>query len=812
MLRNYLTVAFRTFSRQKVYTLINISGLAIGLAGAFLIFAYIVDELSYDTIHPFHKNTYRLGTHYIPNDGNETRYSMAPALWSSQLKEQYPGVQSILRSIWMGFPYSINYKDEERIVLTEELFLVGNSFREVLYFDAITGDKETALKEVNSIALSMSAAKKLFGTKDPIGKILTVKHVYATSGKELNLIVTAVFRDYPPNSSFQPSYLVPMESLRSITEWGDYDAMFTGWLDGWMDSYVVFKEGADIDNIEKELKDLVAENLDEESGHFIPFFKNLHDVHFDDEVKWHNEGSGDITHLHIFGSIAIFLILIASINYMNLATARSSKRSREVGLRKVMGSSRSQLIFQFLNESFLTTLLSLILCLLLVFLSLNVFNTLAQKNFTFDNFFNIRLLAGLGIILVFVSILAGSYPAFYLSKFNPVEVLKGGKLNIKGSNPLRQILVIFQFSISLLMLICSGVLMNQIHLMKSSKLNEQGQQILSIRYGGGIAPIEKYQVYRNSVLQDPKFNDVTIGNHLPRLDYFGGIGVTLMIPELSDQDYQWKQFNVDYTFPEVFNLELLCGRDFILENPADSDACLINEAAIKNLGIDMNEALGLRLEESRDKRISTVIGVVKDFPYESMLHTIDPLRICGRLHPSNQIMYVKLPEKNVQECIQTLETKWKEIFPGIGFDYWFLDDEFKRMYESEIRMSSLSENFSVIAILIACLGLFGLASFMTEQRTKEISVRKVMGASVRQISGLLLGTFIKMLIISALFAVPVSFFLMKKWLQQFVYRTSVDWKIILGAIGIVFVITILTVSYEMIKASTANPVNALKHE
>ncbi len=270
--------------------------------------------------------------------------------------------------------------------------------------------------------------------------------------------------------------------------------------------------------------------------------------------------------------------------------------------------------------------------------------------------------------------------------------------------------------------------------------------------------------------------------------------------------------NVDFNFPRVFNLELLTGRDFIAENPADSDACLINEAAIKNLGIDMTEAIGLRIEDSESKRISTVIGVVKDFPYESIYQTIKPLRISARPHLDDQIVYVKIPAKNIQENIQTLESKWKELFPGIGFDCWFLDQEFNRMYESEIRMSDLSEIFSVVAIFIACLGLFGLALYMTEQKTKEISIRKVMGATVKQILVLFLSIFLKMLIISVIIAGPIAYFLMNKWLQQFVYRTSIDWKIILSAIGIVFGLTILTVSYELIKASTANPVNAIRYE
>jgi putative ABC transport system permease protein len=682
-----------------------------------------------------------------------------------------------------------------------------------MYFDVIHGDKETAFKEINSIALNKSAAEKIFGNENPIGKMLTIKHFYATSNRELNLMVTAVFKDYPSNSNFQPPYLIPMESLKSVADWGnEYDNYFTAWLQGWWtDSYVVFRDGTDIENIENELRKMVAENLGEYSDNYIPFLKKITDLHFDNEVQWYNKGMGDINHLYIFGSIAIFLILIASINYMNLATARSVRRSREVGMRKVMGSSRSQLIFQFIIESFVTTVLSMIICLLIVSLVLRVFNTLAQKDFVFSTFFNIRLIAGMAVILFMVAILAGSYPAFYLSNFKPVQILKGGKLNLKGSDSLRKILVIFQFFISIVMLICSGVLMKQINLMKTSKLNEQGEQIISIRYGG-TAPIEKYSVYKHSVLEDPNFTEVTLANHLPRLDYFGWIGATVKIPDVSDQEYQWKRLNVEFNFPEVFNLEFLTGRNFITENPADSDACLINEAAIKNLGIDIAEAVGLRIEDPRSKSISTVIGVVKDFPYESMHQTIGPLIINTRPHPNDQIVYVKLPVKNMQKHIQTLESKWKELLPGIGFDYWFVNDEFNRLYESETRMSDLSEIFSIIAIFIACLGLFGLALYITEQRIKEISIRKVMGATEKQILVLFLNLFFKMLIISALIAGPVAYILMNKWLQQFVYRVSIDWKIMLSAFGIVFGLTLLTVIYEVIKASTANPVNAIRYE
>jgi putative ABC transport system permease protein len=811
MIKNYLKIALRNFSKQKTFSFINISGLAVGLAGALLIFAYVDDELNYDTVHPFAENTYQIGTQYF-EEGNENKYAAAPAMWSSQLKEQYPEVKSILRTNWFGYPFSVELREKDKIILTEEMYFVEGNYKDVLYFDIIEGDQENALKETNSIALSESAKNRIFGDETAVGKMLIIKHPFATSNKEINLIVTAVYKDYPDNTHFKPGYLVNMQAMKGVIEWGNYDEMFTNWLGGWMSSYVVLNENANIELIEKGLQKMVHENLGEEQAeNFIPFLRNVKDLHFDTEVEWSSEGSGDMTYVYIFGSIALFLILIASINYMNLATARSIKRSREVGLRKVMGSRRSQLIFQFINESFLTTLLSLLFSFVIIFLALPVFNSLAQKGFEFSSFFNIRIIIVVLAVLIIVALLAGSYPAFFLSKFNPTDVLKGGKIKKKGSDTLRKTLVIVQFSISFFMVIGTGVLLKQINFLKNSKLNEQGEQIISVRYGG-TAPAEKYPVFKHAVEQDNNINGVTMANHLPRQNYFGGIGVVIKVPEVSDQEYDWSELNVDFNFPKTFDLEFLAGRDFNSESAADSSACLLNESAVKNLGVDISEVLGMTIEDPESDRSATVIGVVKDFPYRSMHQSIGPLRISARPHPVDKIVYIKLPAENMQEHIQKIEAQWKEIYPGIGFDYWFLDQEFGKMYKSETRMSDLTESFSVIAIFIACMGLFGLASYMTEQRTKEIGVRKVLGATVSQILILFISTFLRMLLISAVIAVPFAVFLMNEWLQQFVYHISIDWIIILSAVGLVFGLTVITVGYELLKASTANPVDAIRYE
>ena len=776
-----------------------------------MIIGYITDELTYDAMHPNANQTYKIGVHRIFEDGNETHYGSAPALWSDQMKAKYPEVKEVLRTMWFGYPASVTYEKIDKILLTEELFFVEDTYSDVLYMRTVLGERNHPLKETNSIAINETTAKKIFGDENPIGKILVLKHPFATSDNELSLEVKAVFEDYPSNTHFKPSYLVNIESLRSVIEWGNYDDFFTGWLDGFMSTYIVLEQGADYEAIESNLKSMVAENLEDQAAFFIPFLRSVRDLHFDTELEWTAEGSGDITYVYIFGSIAFLLIIIACINYMNLATARSAKRSKEVGLRKVMGSNRGQLFLQFINESFITTLLSIILSFLLVSLALPFFNTIAQKEFTILSFMNISTFIGLFVIALFVSFVAGSYPALYLSKFRPAQVLKGGKVSKTGSNSLRRTLVLLQFSISFFMVICTGVLLKQINFLQSSKLNEAGSQTISIRYGG-TAPSEKYSVYKNLVIQQPGIEMVTMANHLPRQNYFGGIGVTIKVPEVSDQEYNWSELNVDFNFPKAFNLEILAGRGFDENNPSDSSTCLINESALENLGIDISSALGLTIEDPESQQNMVIIGVVKDFPYRSMHQSIGPLRISARPHPVDKIVYAKVPSKDINNYIEVLEAKWKEVFPGIGFDYWFLDEEFGRMYESETRMADLTQAFSIVAILIACLGIFGLASFMAEQRTKEVGIRKVLGASVQQILVLFLKIFAKMLIISAIIGGPIAYILMNQWLQEFVYHVSIDWKIITGAIVLVFGLTIITVIYEIMKVSITNPVKSIRYE
>lgn len=824
MISNFLRLTLRNIRNNFGYTLVNVSGLSIGLFAAILIFLYVNDELSFDKIHPKSETTYRVGLTVKEQDGTLNSMTQIPAAWDQYLVDKYEGVIGSTGVMWFGMPNSLHYKETDKIILTEDLYWVKSTFPEILHLNIISGNKEKALDQVNNIVISESAAKKLFSDQDPVGKPISLKHVFITQGREIELIVSAVMEDYPTSSHIRPQYLVNLNSLKPFLE--NFDESMTAMgppLSRPYQSYIVVKDAAVLDDLKADLQSVINEiiqrlNADVE---VIPFFTPITAIHFDNAVQWTTEGSADIKYIYVFISIAILILIVACINYMNLATARSAKRAKEVGLRKTMGSSRQQLFFQFISESFLMVLMSAILAILLVWIFLPYFNQLSQKSFTIDALFNMNMLIILGAILLFVTFMAGSYPALYLSGFEPATVLKGKFRFGSGANRFRTFLTTAQFVVSIILLITTMIVVKQMNLMQESKLNEAGEQILSIRFGG-TAPDEKYEVFKQQVLRNTRAEAVTIGNHLPRLEYFGSINMTVIFPEVSEEKLEWKQLNGDFDFPSAFGMELIAGRFFDKNNPGDSLTLLVNESVAQALNKTPEEVVGMSVAipggtsyqgfNFEELTYARVIGVVKDFPYRSMHFKIEPLLISPKPHFIDKIVYAKLPSENVTKHINDIENVWKETFPGVGFDYWFLDDEFKRMYLSEVKIARLSENFAGLAIIITCFGLLGLASFMSEQRTKEIGVRKALGASSIQVVVLLLTTFLKILLISCLIAVPASILLAREWLQNFVYQVELSPLIFLIAVSAVIFITVLLVSYETLKASLANPINSLRYE
>jgi putative ABC transport system permease protein len=827
MIQNYLLIALRNFQRQKLFALLNMFGLALGLASAILIFLYVSDELQYDVMHPHYKSTYRLGVTFTNREGQEFDNTTSPGFLTRQLKDTRPEVELISRINYIGYPTSLHHKPTDKIILTEEIKWAEGNFNQIIDFDLVKGNEEKIFENQNSIVLSETGARRIFGDEDPLGEIITVKHNFATNGKEIDVTVTGVYRDFPSNSHFKPKYIINVNAFRSIVE------NFDNYLEGsrfqelnFFENYFVVKAGTDVRPIEETLKTLCSQMVEADSGisaqgfKMTPFLVRMSDLHFDPKNLWENDSTrGDKTYLTIFSVVALMILLIACINYMNLATARSARRAREVGLRKSLGSARGEIAKQFFYESFLMTLGSLIIALILVVIFLQPFNELAHKSFTLASLLNPYMIAIVLVIVLLMSAVSGSYPAIYLSGFRPAEVLKGQVIRGIGAELFRKSLVTTQYAVSLILIISTFIVVRQMEYMQSSKLNQAGSQLLSIRYGGTAAQ-DKFQAFKQSVLQDKDIEHVTMANHLPRLDYFGFIGASLTFPEIEDKELNWKQLNVEFDFAKTYELEFIAGRDFDASNLADSSSVILNEAAIKVLNQPIEKLIGSTVveryynfaQQRPDQRSFKVIGVVKDFPYQSMHQAIEPLMLNPHLHFIDKIAYIKLPAGSFQEKITSIEKKWKDIFPGVGFDYWFVSDEFNRMYLAESRVSSLAKAFAILAILITVLGVFGLASYTAEQKTKEVGIRKVLGAEVSQVIRMFLWVFFKIFVIASVIALPAAYFLAKNWLEGFVYRSPITPEVFLVSLSGLLVITLLTVGYETWKAARTNPVNSLRME
>ncbi len=832
MLINYFLLAFRNLKKQRSYTIINTLGLAIGLASALFILLYVRDELTFDTSHPQANQTYRLGYRIEYPNGESESYPAAPAGWDNYIKDNYEGIGTISSFTSTGMPTSIEYNPTEKILLTEDIIWAEANLTEILSIPIDRGDRTAPLKEVNSLMICESAARELFGDEDPINKQVSISHAYMTNGKKVEMMITAVYKDLPANTHLRPKYIAGIYSLREFIpdlENMLHASMGDGENNFWTQSLFVCNDETRIpiiiDDLQKRANAILEKyNLDFK---FIPFVRKITDVHFDQNINWSiTHKSADKKYLYVFATIALLILIVACINYINLSTARSASRAKEIGLRKTFGGVRLQLFTQFMTESLLLVLISSFLALILVALFIPTFNSLTGKTFTLLYLFNVPMLLIMMGVATFVTLLAGSYPAIFVSGFQPAAVLKGKFAFRKGSNVFRQFLTTIQFVVAVILLVGTIIVVRQMNLMRNSKLNEAGKQIVSIRYGGfiGNATDSKYQAFKSLVIQDKEIEAVTLANHLPRLDYFGPISMEMQFPEIGEEKHEWFQLNGDFDFPKTFKMNILAGRDFDSNNIADSSAVLLNESAVKALNLTPNEivgktiirpdyVMGYRQPDSTKLPVTgIVIGVIEDFPYRSMHRKIDPLAISPKPHTDDRIIHVRLPPSNMGEKIAYLESSWKKVFPDFGFDYWFIDEEFGRMYENETQIAQITEKFSALAILITCVGLYGLAAFMSEQRTKEIGIRKTLGATDGQILILLLKVFARIIVISCVIGLPVAIYLAMNWLESFVYQTPLSISVFAISIGLIILITLITVGYESLKASMTNPVKALKNE
>ena len=805
MLRNYFKIAFRNLLRNKTFSAINVLGLSLGISTCLLILLFVQQELSYDSFNEKADRIVRVVFRGTVQGEKMKEASVMPPT-AQTLKKDYPEVLEATRLRMEGFP-RISYADK---TFKENAFAYADSnFFQVFTLPLIEGDANTALLEPNTIVISETVARKYFGTTDPIGKVLQLKD-WNNSFK-----ITGVMHKIPANAHFHFDLFASMASLPESRE--------PSWMTSEFYTYLVLPAGYDYKKLQSKLPQVIEKymgpQLKKALGMDLAEFRQkgndvglylqpLKDIHLHSDLNLEMEAGGDIKYVYIFSAIALFMLLIACINFMNLSTASASKRAKEVGIRKVMGSLKSQLVNQFLMESLMLTFIALLISLAVVYWALPILNSLSGKNLSLNMLQNTWLIPGLLLFALFTGLIAGSYPAFFLSSFKPVAVLKGKITSVRKTVSLRSGLVVFQFIISILLIVGTTIVYKQLSYIQHEKLGYDKDQVLIVEESYWLG--KNQEAYKQKLLQDPRVVGVSGSGYLPAGNSYNNN--FMLYPEnKSDEFVKTLQYDVDYTYIPTLGMQMVEGRNFSKTFGTDSTGIIINEAAAKAFGWQ-KDALNHQLTwpDNNGKKISFhIIGVVRDFHFKSMHERISPLVMVLARNFDNII--VKAKTRDISGLIATMKKNWDPM-AETPFTYSFLDERFKHTYEAEQKLGLILGIFAGLTIFVACLGLFGLATFTAEQRTKEIGIRKVLGASVSGIVGLLSKDFLKLVSIAFVIASPVAWFMMNKWLQDFAYRTSISvWVFVLAAV-LAIAITIITVSFRAIRAALNNPVNSLRSE
>lgn len=795
--------------KNRFFSMLNIVGLAIGLACFLLITLYVSNELSYDRYHEKADRIYRINADILIG-GTELKLAVSSDPMGATLKKDYPEIEQFTR---------IYAASGSKLVKKGNLFIRENqvahadsTFFEVFSFPALEGNVHTALNEPNTVVITESAAKKYFGTTRVIGKMLETDDQPSGLYK-----VTAVIRDMPENSHFRYDFLFSMDNV-------DYG--FGNYLSHNFATYLLFKPGTDTRAFEKKFPEYInryvlpeamaslgVKSMEEfeKSGNSLRYsLIPLTAIHLHSDRSAELAPNSSIQYIYVFSAIALFILLIACVNFMNLSTARSANRAKEVGIRKVLGSERSFLIRQFLTESTLLTTLAMIIAIVLLVIGLPYFNQLSGKHFELQDLYTSWFLAFLVIAIPVIGILAGIYPAFYLSSFQPIKVLKGKLQAGASSSGLRNWLVIFQFATSIILIVGTIIVYQQLSFIQHSKIGFNKDQVLVVEGTGSLN--QHYRAFRQEIERLSGVKGSASAGFLPvsnsaRTD--NGFSKEPMMNEKNSFNMQcWR---VDEQYIPVMGMEMKEGRNFSKDFISDSSAIIINEATEKLLGYP--QPIGQKLyamNEEKQLIPYTIIGVVKNFHYESMRQNIAPLSL--RLGEANWATSFKVEAGAIGKLLPQIEKRWRELAPNLPFQYEFLDEAFSQMYTQEQRAGKIVLSFSILAIIIACLGLFGLASYMAEKRTKEIGVRKVLGASVENIVTMLTRDFVRLVLIASCIALPLGWLLMHQWLQDFAYRINIHWWVFLVATLLALLIAIFTISFQSIRAALQNPVKSLRSE
>lgn len=810
MLRNYLTIAIRNLLKHKVYTLTNIFGLAIGMTSVILITLFIRHELSYDRHHEKANRIYHILRTLETQTGEPATSPTTSGALAPALHNDLPEIQDVVRTFPLVRGSLVKRNDT---ILNQEITFAESSIFSIFTIPFIKGDPQTALQNSNSIVITESMAQRFFGQEDPMDKPIRVLDNFLQG----NYIVTGIIKDFPKTSTFFFDGLtatLPNHMQDDFVEWnptGTYRPFHT---------YILLPENYNVEQLKPKLQDLMARYMGEDIRATNAYLlQSLTRRHLYSAQDWGRrlDGYGDITHVYMFSIVGTFVLFIACINFMNLSTARSTNRAREVGLRKVVGAYRHQLIQQFLSESFLLTFIALCLAITLSLLFLPSFNQFMGKDLTL-NITHLPVLLSLLGLTVIVGILAGSYPAFYLSAFRPVTVLKGTVESKKSRLKLRSGLVIFQFAISIILIVGTLTVYKQLNYIRNKNLGFDTTNVIGLNlFWKGPQYKQRYDAIKQTFMQHPNIHEATV----TRFGQGSYITMGTYTAEGQTQTYQMGVFDVDENYLDFFNIPLITGRNFRFDDrrftyhherkvPVDGPKVMLNETAAKQLGWE--DPIGKKFGDARFRPLGTIVGIMKDIHVWPLHRKIEPVVFTMNPYTAKQL-YLKVGNQDIPGTLDFIETKWKEFLPDQPFGFWFLDHFLtQEKYQNEIRLGKVFVALAILAIFIASLGLLSLIAFMAEKRNREIGIRKVLGASTQSIIHLLTKDFLWLVLIANIIAWPIAYYALNGWLQNFAYRTNLNITTFILSGFFALIIALGTISLQAAKAARTNPVDTLKQE
>ncbi len=788
MFKNYLKLSFRNLRRNKTYSIINILGLSIGIACSILIFLWLQDELSYDRFNKNANEIYRV----VANEGINHKAATTCGPLAGYLKDNYTNIIKATR--YMPYKGS-DFKYKNKIFKIKNGVFVDPDFFEMFSFKFLKGNPKTALSDLSKIVITESMAKKFFGNKNPIGKTLLI------DGKN-PIIVSAVIKDVPSNSQLQFDFAINTKILKYI------GFPIDRWDSKMLYTFIQTSKSSNIPKLNKQISGLLSQKIPGYNRKL--FLQPLTDIHLNTEFSSDLPGLGDKKYIYIFSAIAIFLILIACINYVNLSTSQVFKRSKEVGIKKVMGASRLQVVKQFISESMIVITFSFLLALALVEILLPEFNSISNKNISVSYFSNTFVFV-LAALLVLVSVISASYPALFLSSIKPVTALKNILFGNQKGSILRKSLVVIQFSLAIILIVGTTTVFYQLHYISSKKLGFDKSNI--IYFGAKGKFLRNYNVLKNELLSQSSIKDVSAEDQL-MTDASNGTSNIYWAGKTGKDNVTVNYSYVDYNFFKMFNVRFYKGRNFMKSMGSDKNAYILNKEAVDEMKLKnpINTKFIMNTAEGK------IIGVIDNTNFRSLYHKINPMvyKVLNNYSilsfKYNGIIYVKTEAGKTPDAITAIKNIWKKENPNLSFEFHFLNQTIDKQYIKEVQTGEIFSWFAIVAIFISCLGLYGLSLFMIENRTKEIGVRKVLGASIPNILKLFYQDFSKMILISTIIACPIAWYGMTKWLQNFAYRVNITWWIFLLAGCIALLIALATVSIQAIKAATANPVESLRYE